>query len=171
MCTWKSLFMSRGWLVALSLAIVVACSGGEVPEPAMEESTESVMEEPAEPELTGGPRVFFVAPQDGGMLPAEQPIAFEFGIENYEISPLPETVEQVRPGVGHHHLGVNTECLSVGELIPKADPWVHFGDGSNTIGMQLDPGEHTFALQLGDDEHRTIEGLCATITIMVEEGI
>ena len=171
MCKWQSLFMTRGWLAMLSLAIVVACGGGEAPEPAMEDSTELVTEEPAEPEPTGEPRVFFVAPQDGGMLPAEQPISFEFGVENYEVSSLPETVEQVRSGIGHHHLGVDAECLPAGELIPKAAPWVHFGDGSNTIDMQLDPGEHTFALQLGDDEHRTIEGLCETITIMVEEGI
>ena len=33
----------------------------------------------------------------------------------------------------------------------------------------MPPGEHTFAVQLGDDEHRTIEGLCSTITVTVEE--
>ena len=39
--------------------------------------------------------------------------------------------------------------------------------------MMLEPGEHTFVLQLGDDEHVTqaAGGLCASVTIRVEEGI
>ena len=45
---------------------------------------------------------------------------------------------------------------------------MHFGDGSSTFESLLDPGEHTFAIQIGDDEHRTLEGLCDTITITVE---
>jgi hypothetical protein len=37
--------------------------------------------------------------------------------------------------------------------------------------MSLEPGEHQFAVQIGDDEHRTLDGLCETITVMLEEGI
>ena len=74
-------------------------------------------------------------------------------------------------GAGHHHIGINTECLPAGEAIPEADPWVHFGDGSAIIEMQLEPGEHTFTIQLGDGEHVTLDepGLCASITITVGE--
>ena len=98
---------------------------------------------------------------------------FEFAIENYQLAAVPEEVDQPRPGMGHHHLGVNTDCLPPGEVIPQGDPsWVHFGDGSTTIDMQLEPGEHTMVLQLGDDEHRTQaeDGLCASVTFRVEEG-
>lgn len=87
---------------------------------------------------------------------------------NLTVSPVPEEVDQPRAGVGHYHIGFNTDCLSVGEVIPRADPWVHFGDGSATFETLLEPGEHTFAVQVGDDEHRTPEGLCSTITITVE---
>ena len=74
--------------------------------------------------------------------------------------------------MGHYHLGVNATCLPSGQIIESGNPsWIHFGDGSNTIEMPLVPGEHTFAVQLADDEHRTLEGLCETITIMIEEGI
>ena len=37
--------------------------------------------------------------------------------------------------------------------------------------MQLEPGTHTFAVQIGDDEHRTLEGLCETIEVELADGI
>jgi hypothetical protein len=52
-------------------------------------------------------------------------------------------------------------------VIPKADPWVHFGNGTDTADIQLTPGMHTLTVQAGDDQHRTIEGLCETITVNV----
>ena len=39
------------------------------------------------------------------------------------------TVTTARPGMGHHHVGVDTDCLPPGTVIPKAAPWVHFGKG------------------------------------------
>ena len=71
---------------------------------------------------------------------------------------VPEEVTSVREGVGHYHLGVEAECLAAGEIIPSADPWVHFGDGSDGMEMQLEGGEYRFTVQIGDDEHRTLEG-------------
>ena len=112
------------------------------------------------------PQVFFVTPTNGATVTS--PVAFEFGSLNLTVSPVPEEVDQPRAGVGHYHIGFNTDCLSVGEEIPRADPWVHFGDGSATFETLLEPGDHTFAVPVGDDEHRTLEGLCSTITITVE---
>jgi hypothetical protein len=77
-------------------------------------------------------------------------------------------VTTVREGTGIPP-GVDTDCLPVGAVIPKADPWIHFGDGKNTIEMQLKPGAHKFAVQAGDDKHATIAGLCETISITVTE--
>jgi hypothetical protein len=158
----------------MMLGFAVACGGGEAP---MSDSDDDAMEsdametEPVASEPMGDPRVFFVAPTDGAELAADLTVSFEFGTENYEISPVPEEVESSRAGIGHYHLGVGAECLPVGEIIPKADPWVHFGDGSKTIDMDLAPGPHTFSVQMGDDEHRTLEGLCETISIELVEGI
>lgn len=134
-----------GWLLAL-LALVAFSPSGQAEQAA--------------------PRVFFVAPADGATVTS--PVAFEFDSENLTVSPVPEEVDQPRAGVGHYHIGFDTECLPVGEEIPQADPWVHFGDGSATFETLLKPGEHTFAVQVGDDEHRTLEGLCETINITVE---
>ena len=115
------------------------------------------------------PRVFFIEPQDGATV--KSPVHLKFGIENYELSPVPQgTVETARPGMGHHHVGVDQDCLPAGTTIVKGTPsWVHFGDGKTEIDMQLPAGKHKLTLELGDDLHRTMEGMCTTITVNVTE--
>jgi hypothetical protein len=122
--------------------------------------------EPAAPPASGGPRVFFVEPKDGATVTS--PVHLMFGVENFEIAPVPAgTVETVRPNMGHHHVGVDTDCLPPGTEIPRASPWVHFGKGDNMMDMQLPPGPHKLALEIGDDKHTTISGLCSVINITV----
>lgn len=163
-------------VVVMMSGFAVACGGGgDLPAPdegTMEDA--GAMESETAPEAAdagGAPRVFFVAPRDGEEISVDVPVVFEFGIENFEIGQVPEEVDMPRQGVGHYHLGVDTECLPAGEVIPQADPWIHFGDGSNTMEMYLEPGPHTFSVQMGDDEHRTLGGLCETITIEIADGI
>jgi hypothetical protein len=93
-----------------------------------------------------------------------------FGAENFIIEKRVEGV--INPGAGHHHIGLDTQCLPPGEIIPTAAPWVHFGDGSSTIEFQLPPGEHHLVAQVGDGEHRTLDepGLCAELHVVVVEG-
>jgi hypothetical protein len=113
-------------------------------------------------------RVFFVTPKNGDTIKPMTRI--EFGNEGVTIAAVPPgelTPAQVRPGMTHYHLGVDTDCLPPGTVIPKADPWVHFGQGNNTIDMSLTPGQHKLVVQAGDDMHRTIAGLCETITVNV----
>ena len=115
-----------------------------------------------------GPRVFFVQPQDGATV--KSPVRLEFGAEEYQIAAVPAgTVTESRPNMGHHHVAIDADCLPVGEVIPRAAPWVHFGDGKNVIDMQMPAGQHRLTLQIGDDLHRTQEGLCSTITVNVQE--
>ena len=115
------------------------------------------------------PRVFFANLSDGDEVTS--PVTIEFGIENFEIVPAQDPIV-IEDGKGHHHLGVNTHCLEPGVLIPKADPWIHFGDGSSSIDMQLPPGPAHLVLQVGNGEHRTLDesGLCAMINVTVVEG-
>ena len=114
-----------------------------------------------------GPRVFFVQPLDGTTVMS--PVTLEFASENFRIAavPQPAPTDVTRPALGHYHIGVDADCLPTGTPIPRASPWVHFGDGKNVIDMQLPPGMHRLTLQIGDDLHRTIEGLCETITVNV----
>ena len=115
--------------------------------------------------------MFFVEPQDGATV--KSPVKARFGLEGYELAPVPKetiTAEQVRPGMGHHHLGIDMDCLPAGTEIVKGTPsWVHFGTGATEIDVQLEPGTHKLTLQLGDDLHRTIEGFCQTITVNVQK--
>ncbi|MFQ5743557.1 MAG: DUF4399 domain-containing protein [Acidobacteriota bacterium] len=114
---------------------------------------------------SSGSRVFFVEPVDGSTV--ESPVPMKFGAENFIIEPVGDGA--IHEGAGHLHLGVDADCLAPGQIIPKASPWIHFGDGSTEIEMQLEPGSHHLCLQVGDGEHRTLEGAGMTdeITITV----
>jgi hypothetical protein len=148
-------------VVALAL-IAVACRAAQ---PESEAPAAAPAAEASHEGHTGG-RVFFVKPVNGATV--QSPVQFEFGAEKFTIAAVPPgEVTTVRPGTGHFHLGTDTDCLPVGEVIPKASPWVHFGDGKNVIEMQLEPGPHKFAVQAGDDKHATMAGLCETISITV----
>ena len=65
-------------------------------------------------------------------------------------------------------LSLVTVCAACGGAQAPPTPWTHFGDGKNMIDMQLTPGKHTLTVQIGDDMHRTIEGLCKTISVTVQ---
>ena len=154
-------------LMMAGLLTVSACGGGEAPAPEPEpEAEEPVAEEPMEMEMEMdmSARVFFVAPEEGATVGTS--VDLVFGAENFVIEPVGEGA--IHEGAGHHHVGIDAECLPVGEIIPEAAPWVHFGDASATINMQFEPGEHTVCLQIGDGEHRTLEGMQAVVTFTVE---
>ena len=98
----------------------------------------------------------------------KSPVHLRFGLENFELGAVPKEVPAtVRPNLGHHHVGVDTTCLPAGTVIPQAAPWIHHGGAQTEMDMQLPPGKHTLTLQIGDDKHTTIEGLCSTITVTV----
>jgi hypothetical protein len=147
-------------IASLTLA-VVACSPASPPASSGSSAGTS----------QGGARVFFVRPKNGETIKSMS--TMEFGSSGaVTVSAVPPgelKPEQVRSGMIHHHLGVDTDCLPPGAVIPKADPWIHFGDGKSVIEMQLTPGQHKLAVQAGDDMHRTIAGLCEVISVTVVE--
>jgi len=145
----------------VSCVVAAACGGAEAP------PAEPAAAPPATAAAPAGPRVFFVQPQDGAMV--KSPVTLQFGIAEYQLAAVPPDAKEPRPGMGHHHVGVDTDCLPAGAEIPMASPWVHFGKANTTIDMQLPPGPHTLTLQLGNDLHRTIDGLCTTINVTVTE--
>ena len=154
----------RSLAVASALALTLAaCGGGGPPEPPPTTSPPTAVASSTEP------RVFFVVPQDGAEVTS--PINFEFGAENLSVDPIEDPLV-VKPASIHFHIGYNTDCLPPGVIIPKADPWVHFGDGSSFFETLLDPGPYKLTLQAGDGEHRTLEGdgYCQVINITVKEA-
>jgi hypothetical protein len=141
-------------MLGLSIVIAAACGGADTP--------------PAAGSTAGGNRVFFVTPTNGATIKPMSTI--EFGSSGVTVGAVPPgelKPEQVRAGTIHYHIAVDSDCLAAGTVIPKADPWVHFGDGKKVIEMSLAPGTHRLTVQAGDDMHRTIAGLCETINVTV----
>ena len=115
-----------------------------------------------------GAKVMFLEPKNGAIV--SSPVHMKFGSSGTTISPVPPgDVKEARPGMTHYHVGVGVSCLPAGKNIVKGTPsWVHFGDGKDEIDMQLTPGRHRLALQLGDDLHNTLPGACQMITVTVK---
>lgn len=149
----------RAAVLGIWTLAVAACGGAETP-PAASAT-------PAATTAAAG-SVFFVTPKNGDTI---KPLSnIEFGSTGTTVSAVPPgelKPEQVRPGMTHYHLGLDTDCLGDGVAIPKADPWIHFGQGNNTIEMQLAPGPHRLVVQAGDDLHRTLAGMCQIINVTV----
>jgi hypothetical protein len=143
---------------------------GEEAAPATEEAPAPAPEAARRGQM---PEVLFTNIEDGGTYTS--PVEVIFGTNNFDIVAVEEP-PVVRPGEGHYHLALDVECVPAGEIIPPGTPsYIHFGDGSDRIDLQLDPGEHTLCLQIADGEHRVFDGpdasrLTKQITITVEEG-
>jgi hypothetical protein len=154
--------------LAMFVVALSACGGPE--QPPAQPPAETPAAAPATPAAPAR-RVYFIEPQDGATV--KSPVKAQFGLEGYELAPVPTDPikpEQVRAGMGHHHLGVDMDCLPPGTEIVKGTPsWIHFGTGQTNIDVQLEPGPHKLTLQLGDDLHRTLEGFCQTINITVQK--
>jgi len=143
-----------GALILIASIAVAACGGSS----------------PEKTAAPGGGKVFFSEPKNGATV--KSPVHIVFASDMFTIAPVPPGEigpEAVRANTGHFHLGVDTDCLAPGSVIPKANPWVHFGKGDNTIDMQLTPGPHKLAVQAGDDRHATMTGLCEVINVTVTE--
>ena len=108
-----------------------------------------------------GRSVAFVTPTDGETV--SSPVQVEMTPGGFEVAPADQSTE----GQGHFHIMVDTECVAEGETIPSDDSHQHFGDGSTTTELELEPGEHTLCLQAGDQNH-TAFGTTDQINITVE---
>lgn len=158
---------SRVLIPALAAFAMIGAACGGSPESTAEAPAPAAAPAEDHSAHAGGGRVFFMEPANGATV--KSPVHLVFGSEMVTIAAVPPgEVTDVRPNTAHYHLGVDTDCLPAGTVIPKANPWVHFGDGKNTIDMQLSPGSHKLVVQAGDDKHATMTGLCETITVNVE---
>jgi hypothetical protein len=57
------------------------------------------------------------------------------------------------PMSGHHHVLIDAELPAMDMPIPADANHVHFGDGSSTTELTLEPGEHTLQLLFADHLH------------------
>jgi len=111
-----------------------------------------------------GARVFFLTPADGDTV--SSPVTVEFGIEGMSVVRAGDAA----PDSGHHHLIVDADLPDLGQPIPADTRHIHFGDGSSSTRLELEPGEHSLQLLLGDYRHVPHEPpvISERITVIVE---
>ena len=144
------------FLLAASLVALSACSSetsAPTEETVADDAVEAVQEAESAPvalprsESPEGGRVFFITPADGDTV--QSPVAIEFGIENMEVAPAGQDTAYS----GHHHLIINAELPAFDQPIPANDNYRHFGDGSTSVSVELEPGTYTLQMILGDYLH------------------
>ncbi|MGF6756914.1 DUF4399 domain-containing protein [Paraburkholderia sp. GAS42] len=107
--------------------------------------------------------VSFVEPKDGAMV--SNPVHVKFAVDGMKIAPAGTMTE----GTGHHHLLIDGQPLTKGEVIPASDKSLHFGKGQTETELTLPPGDHTLTLQFGDGAHRSYgPAMSKTITVHVK---
>ena len=77
------------------------------------------------------------------------------------------------PHSGHHHLLIDTGLPEMGLPIPADANHVHFGDGRTETEIELEPGQHTLQMLLGDHLHIPHDPplVSEQITINVESSV
>ena len=95
-------------------------------------------------------RVYFITPNHGESVTS--PVTVRFGLEGMGVAPA--GIDQDR--TGHHHLLVDvgeSDMPAMDRPLPTSDQVVHFGGGQTEASIELEPGEHTLQLLLGDHRH------------------
>jgi hypothetical protein len=104
------------------------------------------------PASSPSPRIFFVEPADGATLAS--PVRLVMGAEAFTV----EAAGEIRAGAGHLHIMVDADCVAAGEVIPKDETHIHYGQGQMEAELALAPGEHTLCLQAADGAHFALPG-------------
>lgn len=94
--------------------------------------------------------VYFITPDDGETV--SSPVTVRFGLEGMGVAPA--GIDQDK--TGHHHLLIDVDQSNMPAMdrpLPTTDHVVHFGGGQTEVSIDLEPGEHTLQLLLGDHRH------------------
>lgn len=122
-------------------------------ETATEEASEKPAEGSADASVTPseGAAVYIIYPSDGSEVTS--PVKVVFGLDGLGVAPAGVDV----PDTGHHHLIIDggDELPPAGEVM--GDNVMHFGGGQTEADIEMEPGEHTLQLILGDKEHKPFE--------------
>lgn len=96
-----------------------------------------------------GAEVYFIAPQDGDVVPST--FTVRFGLRGMGVAPA--GIDQAN--TGHHHLLIDVADADIplDRPLPADDHFVHFGGGQTETEVTLPPGEHTLQLLLGNHLH------------------
>jgi hypothetical protein len=108
------------------------------------------------------PSVFFKNIQNGAIL--SSPFLVEMGVEGMEV----EAAGEINPLKGHHHIIINSDFISDGDIVPANAQHIHFGLGQIETTLDLDAGNYSLTLQFADGMHQSYgEGMSKTINVTV----
>lgn len=146
---------AAGLAFVVILQSVVACSGSN--DASTDTTTDNAAPETSSaPAASGGmPRtesvpgasVHFVTPRDGATV--SNPVILNFAATGMSVTKAGDNT----PMTGHHHVIIDADLPAVDMPIPADANHVHFGDGSSTTELTLEPGEHTLQLLFADYLH------------------
>ncbi len=97
-----------------------------------------------------GASVYFIEPADGQTVSGD--ITVRFGLSGMGVAPAGIDVDNT----GHHHLLIDLaddQLPDMTQPLPSDDNVKHFGKGQTETTIQLEPGEHTLQLLLGNHLH------------------
>ena len=93
-------------------------------------------------------KLYIISPLDGETV--SSPVKIVFGLQGMGIAPAGIKFNNT----GHHHLLIDVaELPDVNSPIPSDDNHKHFGKGQTEAVIELQPGEHTLQLMLGNHMH------------------
>ncbi len=95
-------------------------------------------------------RVYIQSPEDGAVVTS--PVTIRFGLEGMGVAPAGIQF----PNTGHHHVLIDVaegDMPAMDLPLPATDQVVHFGLGQTEAEIELEPGQHTLQLVLGDYLH------------------
>ncbi|MEZ5449973.1 MAG: DUF4399 domain-containing protein [Thiolinea sp.] len=128
---YAKLWMTTGTLaIAIGLAAVHADSTTLTSTPAPE-----------------GAKAYIISPADGAEV--SSPVKIQFGLSGMGVAPAGIDKEKT----GHHHLIIDGGDELPAAGMPMGDNVKHFGGGQTEVELELEPGEHTLQLELGDKNH------------------
>lgn len=92
-------------------------------------------------------KAYIIAPEEGAEV--SSPVLVRFGLSGMGVAPAGTAKEMT----GHHHLLIDTDLPALDAPIPNDAQHRHFGGGQTEVSVELEPGEHTLQILLGDLAH------------------
>jgi hypothetical protein len=94
-----------------------------------------------------GAVAYIITPANGEVV--SSPITVKFGLQGMGVAP--SGVDY--PDTGHHHLAINRDVTKFDEPLATESDLIHFGGGQTEASIELEPGEYTLQMFLGDQDH------------------
>ena len=91
--------------------------------------------------------LYFISPKNGEIINGDVKVVF--GLSDFGVAPAGYNI----PNTGHHHLIINEDLPDLSLPIPSNDKYLQFGLGQTETSLNLEPGEYTLQLIMGNYLH------------------